>query len=131
MLLVLTAWRHHKKSSPWCSAINSLPKRSYLYECLFPSGQNVIALLVVEKDKLLSVCVYVPRLRKGRYERLCATRWTTRNPMLLALPLLLFVENNPAFEPLFELPPRINHGLSASTKFELSEPHDWSLLVTD
>ena len=51
--------------------------------------------------------------------------------LLLALPLLLFAENNPAFEPLFELPPRIDHGLSASTKFELSEPHDWSLLVTD
>jgi len=97
-----------------------------------PFGQNHIALLVAEKDKLLSVCVHVPRLRKGRYERLCATRWTTRNPMLLlALPLLLFVANTPAFEPLFELPPRINHGLSASTKFELSEPHDWSLLVTD
>ncbi|MDQ5963162.1 MAG: hypothetical protein QG629_244, partial [Patescibacteria group bacterium] len=103
MLLVLTAWRHHKKSSPWCSAINSLPKRSYLYECLFPSGQNVIALLVVEKDWLLSVCVHVLRLRKGRHERLCATRWTARNPMLLlALPLLLFVANTPAFEPLFE-----------------------------
>lgn len=97
-----------------------------------PSGQNIAALPTAEKDWLLSVCVHVLRLRKGRHERLFATRWTARNPMLLlALPLLLFVANTPAFEPLFELPPRIDHGLSASTKFELSEPHDWSLLVTD
>ena len=72
------------------------------------------------------------RSKKGLAPECMRARWTARNPMLLlALPLLLFAENNPAFELLFELPPRIDHGLSASTKFELSEPHDWSLLVTD
>ena len=131
-LLVLADLRQNKKQPLMFGCKNSLPKRGYRKYLFIPYGQNVTALLVVKKDRLLSVCVHVLHLRKARYERLFATRWTARNPMLLlALPLLLFAENNPAFELLFELPPRIDHGLSASTKFELSEPHDWSLLVTD
>ena len=36
------------------------------------------------------------------------------------LPLLLFELNTPALVPLFQLPPRLNHGLLELTNLELS-----------